>query len=310
MFFIPFFGAAVSGQHYNVPGWKKVVVSLMGPVPGILLGAALGIIGFIYHIAVLKQIAVVAVILNGFNLLPLLPLDGGWVFHALLFSRHYVFDMVFRILAAIGLFAVGVLTHSKILTFLGIPMLLSIPMNYRMGRIAAGLRKRGLPPVSEDAQTIPPETAQAIITEVKKTMPKGHTSRMVADQTLQIFEMLNARPPGWIASIGLFIVHLASITLAAAVLAFLFLGRHFLGGDISAELRMEPKRPLSGSVMSWNERALVTTKGPITIVADCANRVRAEQLFSSLTNRVAESANVQCLGETVLLTADRDQEMK
>ena len=39
MFFIPFFGAAVAGRHYNVPGWKKVVVSLMGPVPGIILGA-------------------------------------------------------------------------------------------------------------------------------------------------------------------------------------------------------------------------------------------------------------------------------
>ena len=25
MFFIPLLGAAVSGRHYNVPGWKKVV---------------------------------------------------------------------------------------------------------------------------------------------------------------------------------------------------------------------------------------------------------------------------------------------
>src|SRR5688572_22222963 len=33
MFFIPFFGAAVTGRNYNVPGWKKVVVSLMGPLP-------------------------------------------------------------------------------------------------------------------------------------------------------------------------------------------------------------------------------------------------------------------------------------
>ena len=32
MFFIPFLGAAVTGQHYNVAGWKKTVVSLMGPV--------------------------------------------------------------------------------------------------------------------------------------------------------------------------------------------------------------------------------------------------------------------------------------
>ena len=42
MFFIPLFGAAVSGRHYNVPGWKKAIVSLAGPVPGIGLGVALG----------------------------------------------------------------------------------------------------------------------------------------------------------------------------------------------------------------------------------------------------------------------------
>src|SRR5207245_5827433 len=30
MFFIPFFGAAVSGRHYNVPGWKKVIVAVAG----------------------------------------------------------------------------------------------------------------------------------------------------------------------------------------------------------------------------------------------------------------------------------------
>ena len=42
MFFIPFLGAAVSGQHFNVPGWKKTIVSLMGPVPGIILGVIIG----------------------------------------------------------------------------------------------------------------------------------------------------------------------------------------------------------------------------------------------------------------------------
>src|SRR5437870_3320292 len=45
MFFIPFFGAAVSGQNYNVPGWKKAVVALAGPVPGIVVGAVLGAVG-------------------------------------------------------------------------------------------------------------------------------------------------------------------------------------------------------------------------------------------------------------------------
>jgi len=45
MFFIPFFGAAVSGRHYNVQGWKKALVALMGPLPGIVLGTGLGIAG-------------------------------------------------------------------------------------------------------------------------------------------------------------------------------------------------------------------------------------------------------------------------
>ena len=44
MFFIPFLGAAVSGQNYNVAGWKKVVVSLLGPLPGIGIGILLGVI--------------------------------------------------------------------------------------------------------------------------------------------------------------------------------------------------------------------------------------------------------------------------
>ena len=41
MFFIPLLGAAVTGQNYNVAGWKKAIVSLAGPVPGIVVGALL-----------------------------------------------------------------------------------------------------------------------------------------------------------------------------------------------------------------------------------------------------------------------------
>jgi Zn-dependent protease len=40
MFFIPMFGAAVMGRHWNVPGWKKALVSLAGPLSGIILGWA------------------------------------------------------------------------------------------------------------------------------------------------------------------------------------------------------------------------------------------------------------------------------
>jgi len=45
MFFVPLLGAAVMGRHYNVKGWQKAVVSLAGPVPGILVGLGLAAVG-------------------------------------------------------------------------------------------------------------------------------------------------------------------------------------------------------------------------------------------------------------------------
>ena len=75
----PLFGAAVSGKHYNVQGWKKTLVALMGPLPGIVLGAGLGIAGLMLRKPILGDIAMPMLVLNGFNLLPLMPFDGGWV---------------------------------------------------------------------------------------------------------------------------------------------------------------------------------------------------------------------------------------
>src|SRR5688572_17778975 len=96
MLFIPFFGAAVIGRHYNVAGWKKAVVSLMGPVPGILLGIAVGVAGMVMGKPALYPAAGILLALNAFNLLPVLPLDGGWVMHTLYFSRSTVLDVIFR----------------------------------------------------------------------------------------------------------------------------------------------------------------------------------------------------------------------
>ena len=41
MFFIPFFGAAVSGKRGAVAPWKEGVVLLLGPLPGIAVAFAL-----------------------------------------------------------------------------------------------------------------------------------------------------------------------------------------------------------------------------------------------------------------------------
>ena len=52
----------------------------MGPLPGILLGGVLGIAGIVKGHDMMMQVGMLAVILNGFQLLPVLPLDGGRVY--------------------------------------------------------------------------------------------------------------------------------------------------------------------------------------------------------------------------------------
>lgn len=147
MFFIPLLGAAVSGEHYTAPGWKKIIVALLGPLPGIFLGGVVGITGLIKGNPLLTKVGLMAVVLNGFQLLPVLPLDGGRVLHALLFSRHYSLETLFQVLAAGGLAGLGLLAGDKVLLYLGLFMLISVPTAFKVAKIATELRQQGLGPV-------------------------------------------------------------------------------------------------------------------------------------------------------------------
>jgi Zn-dependent protease len=224
MFFIPFFGAAVSGRHYNVPGWKKAVVSFAGPLPGIALGAAIGFAGLSMHQPLLITIGLTAVMLNGFNLLPVLPLDGGWILQAILLSRHHLIELLFRVGAIVALVVTAAVLHDPVTRYLAIFMAIALPAMHKQARITNELRTAKLPPVSDDDQTIPPATAEAIVERVKAGFPKTLTNRNAAQYTLQIFENLNARPPGLWVSLGLGVLQLASLVATALLASMLYLG--------------------------------------------------------------------------------------
>lgn len=311
MFFIPFFGAAVSGRHYNVPGWKKVVVSLMGPMPGIFVGGTLGIAGVILHLPWMVQGALMALIVNGFNLVPVLPLDGGWICHSLVFSRHYLLDSSFRVIAVIALIFGGAKLDSRIFFFLGIFMAMGIPVSYRVARIAFDLRKRELPHASEDDQTIPLETAQAIITEVKNAFPKNVTTKMIAQHTLNIFETLNARPPGWLATIGLLFVYALNFVMALFVGGMLIFAQSRGLGSSSSNSAFRPTHRLEpGSVVNWRGARSGETvdKGQNIVVATFQLPSDARTAFSSLTNAAPMETSMQLFGSTALVTIPADDE--
>ena len=89
--FLPFLGAAAIGQNDDVPTHRRVIVYLLGPLPGIMIGLVLmASTRFVAseHIAdLLFELSVVFLALNLINLLPIMPLDGGHVVNDLAFAK-------------------------------------------------------------------------------------------------------------------------------------------------------------------------------------------------------------------------------
>jgi Zn-dependent protease len=214
MFFIPFFGAAVSGRHYNVAGWQKSLVALAGPVPGILLGAPLGVLGLMLAEPNLIQASLVLLWLNGFNLLPFLPLDGGWVVHSVLFVRHPVLDVAFRVVASLGLLGIALLMGAWVLVGLAVVMLIATPTAWRLANIAHRLRKEGVSTVSTDNETIPVPTALAILAAIRPVLPPQAAPKLLAPHVANVFGALNATPPGSLGTLAVLALHGGSFMIA------------------------------------------------------------------------------------------------
>jgi Zn-dependent protease len=75
--FIPFLGAFVAMKQLPHDAWREAQVALAGPVLGTAGAAAVWALGGIYDSNFLRALAFVGFLINLFNLLPVVPLDGG-----------------------------------------------------------------------------------------------------------------------------------------------------------------------------------------------------------------------------------------
>lgn len=304
MFFIPLFGAAVSGQHWNVPGWKKAIVSLAGPVPGIVLGCALAIVAFFVRNSWLDELALILLVLNGINLLPVLPLDGGHVLHATLFCRNRWLDLVFRCVA-VGLLLLLSLVLGRGMLFIAIALGVTLPLMFRQGKVVDLMRKTPLPPPPLDSDRIPPETAQAIISAFKADQPKGMSTKMLAQQTLAVYETLNARPPGAGATIGLLAVHGGAFfcsLLFCGLLAVSKVGGGF--GELVSTAARQPQHEvnLREPIPTW--RGSESGADPLrnVMVATYDRQSVAAAAYSNHISRLPGTASLSLFGDSLLLS--------
>jgi len=145
-------------------------------------------------------------VLNGFNLLPLMPFDGGWVMHAVLFCRHPLLDLAFRLATVAALVGLGLLSGPIFFWIAGF-MALGTPAAWHIANAAHRLRQQDAVAASLDDDTIPPATVRVILAELLAGKPNQTSPNILAQQVTSIFETLNARPPDVAASLGLLALH-------------------------------------------------------------------------------------------------------
>lgn len=123
IYLVPFLGGlALSDEKINTR-WQDVVISIMGPMFGLILSVVLLVIYLITGEMFFAGLAVFNAFLNLFNLLPILPLDGGHVLKSISFSMNSVAGIVLCTAAAAG----GVvLSYSLGLTLFGFLLIMGM----------------------------------------------------------------------------------------------------------------------------------------------------------------------------------------
>lgn len=139
MFFIPFLGAVVTGRPREIVAWKQALVLLAGPLPGLLLGLGL-LWGVSAHPALFdgfdwRMVAVMAIGINLFNLLPLTPLDGGQLMELSLFSRWPRSRLVFSALSVLALLALALWFGNIALGVVGVALGFGLVHQLRVSRL-------------------------------------------------------------------------------------------------------------------------------------------------------------------------------
>ncbi|HVT08218.1 MAG TPA: site-2 protease family protein [Polyangia bacterium] len=156
--FIPMLGAATTTRKPFQKRWQEVVMLLAGPVPGLVAGIVACALPATRHHPDVRMAALMAVGINALNLLPLHPLDGGRILHAVVTAGRPRLDLAFKTAAALLFLVAGFTRHESLLTGLGLLGLIFWPQARRLAKLERGIRRTpGFDP------RLPPEQRRAYV---------------------------------------------------------------------------------------------------------------------------------------------------
>lgn len=198
--FIPFFGAvATAGKKPEVSAWKEIIVVLAGPVPGIVAGAV-ALLYDCWGIEWLRWPAFFSLILNGLNLLPVLPMDGGHLLRLAIQGRWPRLQAMFQTISALGMIGMGIV-GGKALLILGVSQLIYLGTPWFVANV---VRRKHRSFVSLNGSRQPHDEEDAYREAFRSIREHPRYQRkhgiVVQSLALQIADQLKARPPGFFAT--------------------------------------------------------------------------------------------------------------
>ena len=217
MFFIPFFGAAVSGSKHAAPVWQQAIVLLLGPLPGILLGLILQAILRPATGSWQEMTILCLILLNASNLLPVVPLDGGRLLDILLFTRKPYLTVAFRVFAIAALAWMGWQTGSWILFVVAVLMAVGTPMRYRQARLERAFRNNPMD-LPDQLETLTDAQRRDLFGWAVLLKPLDRTPTSLATDMRTLHENMVSRRPGKLTWLLLISAYLAGFALSAATL--------------------------------------------------------------------------------------------
>ena len=113
--FLPFIGGITVGEEQHAAAHRRAWIALLGPLPGLVLAAVLSLGGVAALHPALTLFTTQLLLINLFNLLPVLPLDGGRILQALLPRSGIWVSLVFCVLSTLMLLALAWLLHDYFL---------------------------------------------------------------------------------------------------------------------------------------------------------------------------------------------------
>ena len=144
IFFVPLVGAFASGAKENISQKQSVIILLSGPVPGLIIGIILFHFGQTYKSEFLFKTSNIFIFLNLFNLLPIMPLDGGRVLKSLFFENNEIINKIFIFISIAVLTYYSVVSQSYFLLLIPFFLITQLTSQVQVKKLQREIQNQGI----------------------------------------------------------------------------------------------------------------------------------------------------------------------